>query len=667
MYRFRVWLLIALIAPATLARAAQAPIMTLADLDNQVRVDEPAISPDGQRIVVVTTRADFVDNHFVRSMFLIDAKTGAQRPIAASRAQVASPQWSPQGDRLAYIDFEDRSPGQIYVVSLNGEPEITTRITAVPQGVQDFRWSPDGTSFAFISEDPPTPRAGDERHNRSFEVNENDYLARAAAVPSHLWMISATGGAPHRLTSGEESVTDIEWVSGGEAIAFISKAGADVSQRRSKALKIIDVRSGAQRVLVPNPTFFADTARTLLSSPDGRLIAYRYYPGPEVQYRPVVVAVVPVAGGTPRDLTRSLDRSMMVHAWTPDGKALVVAGPDRTRFNAWLQPLEGAARRLDLGPVITGISFFSPPVVSRTGAVAFIGDEPHRPQELYYMASTQAAPRRLTGFNDARAALNLGRVESIRWKGPDGFDEDGVLFYPPGFARGRKAPLVLNIHGGPMGTSVTAWQDGFSHLLAAQGWIVFCPNYRGSNSMGEAFQLAIVNNAGDGPGRDVMAGVEAVKALGVVDESRIAVSGFSYGGYMTAWLTGQYSIWRAAVAAAAVTDWTDYYDLGDFNVWVANGLGGSPWLGDSALANYWRQSPMAYAHRIRTPMLILAGAGDRRVPITQSYKLYHALKDNGVPVKFVVYPVDAHEPADPVHLRDFHRRWIEWIEERFRQ
>ncbi|HEY5754208.1 MAG TPA: prolyl oligopeptidase family serine peptidase, partial [Steroidobacter sp.] len=198
------------------------------------------------------------------------------------------------------------------------------------------------------------------------------------------------------------------------------------------------------------------------------------------------------------------------------------------------------------------------------------------------------------------------------------------------------------------------------------GWLVFRPNYRGSASNGATFQAAIINDMGDGPGRDVMAGVEALKARGIVDTERMAVSGWSYGGYMTVWLAAHYPVWRAAVAGAAVTDLLDQYNLSDENVWFGQGLKGSPWLNDNA-ANYWRQSPMAYAPRIRSPMLILGISGDPRVTISQSYKLFHALKDNGVRTQFIVYPVAGHWPDDPVHQRDIYRRWTNWIEERFQE
>ena len=175
--------------------------------------------------------------------------------------------------------------------------------------------------------------------------------------------------------------------------------------------------------------------------------------------------------------------------------------------------------------------------VGRDGAIAFAGSEPSRPTEIYYLSGPAAAPRRLTHYNDEVASRDLGRRETIEWSGPDGFPEDGVLTYPPAFDPSKTYPLVLVIHGGPQSATTTAFSS-LPHLMAARGWVVFSPNYRGSDNRGNAFQRAIFNDAGAGPGRDVMAGLAEVRKKGFVDPSRIGVSGWSYGGYMTSWLTG---------------------------------------------------------------------------------------------------------------------------------
>jgi dipeptidyl aminopeptidase/acylaminoacyl peptidase len=198
-------------------------------------------------------------------------------------------------------------------------------------------------------------------------------------------------------------------------------------------------------------------------------------------------------------------------------------------------------------------------------------------------------------------------------------------------------------------------------MLAANGWVIFEPNYRGSDNLGNAFEHAIDNDAGAGPGRDVMAGLAALEHTGFIDEARIGVSGWSYGGYMTSWLIGHYHVWKAAVSGAAVNDLVHAYALSDFNVTQRYAINGPPWSPKQAAA-YREQSPISYAGDIKTPTLILSDTGDARVPITQSYLMYHALKDSGVEVQFFAYPVSGHSPGDPVRQPDVYRRWVDWMD-----
>lgn len=326
----------------------------------------------------------------------------------------------------------------------------------------------------------------------------------------------------------------------------------------------------------------------------------------------------------------------------------------------WLQPLKGRARKLPLGDINPASGFSVDMTVGPRGEIVFAGSRESHPSELYYKASPNDAPKRLTSFNQEIADLELGKLERFEWQGPDGFREDGILVYPPNFSNNKKYPLVLFVHGGPNTASTTAFSM-LPLLIASHGYVVFEPNYRGSDNLGNAYERAIFNDAGDGPGRDVMAGIEAVKKRGFVDESKIAVSGWSYGGYMTTWLISHYQIWKTAVTGASVTDWNEDYNLSDIGLLFRYGFKGSPWLGYRD--DYIAQSPIASAAQIRTPTLIFSDTGDARVPITESYQLYHALKDNGVPVKFVAYPVPGHFPGDPVRLRDVYRRWLDWLDQ----
>jgi len=229
----------------------------------------------------------------------------------------------------------------------------------------------------------------------------------------------------------------------------------------------------------------------------------------------------------------------------------------------------------------------------------------------------------------------------------------------PGYVAGKRYPLVVDVHGGPIWSAATAF-DELVQLLAARGFIVFRPNYRGSDNLGNAYERAIYRDAGDGPGRDVMSGVRALEAMGTVDPKRVAVSGWSYGGFMTSWLIGHYHIWKAAVSGAAVNDWIVDYTTADDQTADRLQLGTTPWSPEGR-KEYIEQSPLTYAAQITTPTLIMADTFDVRVPATQSYELFHALRDEHVPVRFVAYPVYGHLPADPVRYFDIDRRWVDWL------
>jgi dipeptidyl aminopeptidase/acylaminoacyl peptidase len=323
----------------------------------------------------------------------------------------------------------------------------------------------------------------------------------------------------------------------------------------------------------------------------------------------------------------------------------------------WILDDGGHPAPIDLGGIQpSGISR------SATGAIAFAGLTPTTGPEIYF-APSGGSPRRLTHLSQELESFALGRSEGIEWTVEPSVTADGVLTYPPGYEAGHRYPLVLWFHGGPMGASTTGFLDRIQ-LMAARGWLVLQPNFRGSVNRGNRFQSAIIADAGDGPGRDVMAGVATLIHRGIVDTTRMAIAGWSYGGFMTTWMMGHYRGWRAAVAGAAVTDHADQYNLSDIGVTYAGGWGGSVWT-DKYEALLRAQSPISSYRSMTTPTLILSNTGDERVPIVESFKLYHALKDRGIPVQFIAYPIGGHVPSDPVRWRDVYRRMIDWIAQHF--
>jgi dipeptidyl aminopeptidase/acylaminoacyl peptidase len=660
----------------TAAASAQQRRIQLEDLTKIVTVSDPQISPDGKSIVCVVARQNFDEDRSDNELVLVDVASGSQRVLTYDRKRVGSPRWSPSGDRLAFVavvpytkDKKDdatkrEDSPQVFVMSMSGGD--AKKVTNAPRGVEQFAWRPNENDIAYVTSDDPPNQKDIEKHNDSFEVGDNDYLASAAPTSSHVWMVKADGGEAKRLTSGTWSLpksappsspaSPISWTPDGKSLTFTRQEHPHFGDGDLTTLQILNVETGEIRKLTKHQTLESFG----LFSPDGSQLAY-WYPRDGDPNNVNEIFVTSAAGDDGVSLTREIDRNLQRAIWMPDGQSMLVGGHDGTQVAMWLQPLQGKPRKLPLGEVNPAWLFWVDATVGPKGEIAFTGSTASHPSELYYMGSPNDPPRRLTDFNQEIAALQLGKVERFEWQGPDGFRGDGILVYPPDFSKDKKYPLVLAIHGGPTAASTTAF-SGLPHLMAARGYVVFEPNYRGSDNLGNAYQRGIYNDAGDGPGRDVMAGIEAVKKLGFVDESKIAVTGWSYGGYMTSWLIGHYHIWKAAVTGASVTDLNEEYNLSDGNVSGRYSFKGSPWVG-TYMRDYMAQSPIASASQIRTPTLILSDTGDARVPVTQSYQLYHALKDNRVTVKFIAYPVPGHFPGDPVRSRDVYGRWLSWLDQ----
>ncbi len=647
------------------------------DLARIVTVADPQISPDGKSIVITVTRQNFDEDRADHELVLVDVATSAQKVLTFDRKGVGSPRWSPSGEALAFVAIapytkdkankddaakREDSP-QVFVMSMSGGD--AKKITNAPNGVEQFAWRPNGKDIAYVTSEDPSNQKEIEKHNDSFEVGDNDYLATGAPTPSHIWLVSAEGANAKRLTSGPWSLpksappsspaSPISWTPDGKFLTFTRQEHPHFGDADLSTLQILNVETGEIHKLTNHEKLESFG----LFSPDGSQLAY-WYPRDGDPNNVNEIFVTPASGGNGVDLTLGLDRNLYRAIWMPDGQSLLVGGHDGTSVALWLQPLKGKARKLSLGDVNPAWLYWVDAAVGPKGEIAFAGSTATHPSELYYMPSSTDAPKRLTNFNQPIADLQLGKVERFTWQGPDGFHEDGILVYPPDFNKDKKYPLVLYIHGGPTSASTTVFSSP-PHLFAARGYVVFEPNYRGSDNQGNNYERAIYNDAGDGPGRDVMAGIEAVKKLGFVDDSKIAVTGWSYGGYMTSWLIGHYQIWKTAVSGASVDDLNEEYNLSDGNVEDRYNFKGSPWTGN--IKDYVAQSPITYAAQIKTPTLILSDTGDARVPITQSYQLYHALKDNGVVVKFVAYPVPGHFPGDPVRTIDVFTRWLAWLDQ----
>ncbi|MGH8191434.1 MAG: S9 family peptidase [Rhodanobacteraceae bacterium] len=661
MVRWRAWwllVLVALVGGVPLAAAAATPFQ-LDDFAKLVRLSDPQISPDGRQIAVVVSKPVWKTDKHDTWIEVVDVANGEQRALTYDREDVSSPRWSPHGKRLAFLakDSKTKKP-QVYVLPLAGGD--AQRVTANKQGVDAYAWSPDGKQIAFIAEDPPLHEDRIKAHNKVFRVTDGNFLLKNDPAPWQLWVAPVTGNGGHatQLTHGNFSLNTVQgglnagvtppaFSPDGKWIAFTQFPSPYWGPSFHSVIGEVPAAGGSVRTLVD-----AQTSDVLTFAPRGGRYAFLRPRGGDQNNGNAIY----VGGGSHGvyDPTAALARNFNTYAWLPDGSALLLQGQLGTHSVLWDQPLHGKARVLDLDGIEAGGELS----VAKNGEIAFIGSTATHPGELYVMASVHSKPRRLTDVNAFVDQLALGRTGPVHWT-LDGFDEDGVLTYPVGYRKAQAYPLVLVIHGGPEAASTVAFSP-LPQLLSAAGFLVFQPNYRGSINLGDTYQHAIYRNTGEGPGKDVMAGLAAVEQLGSVDTNRIGVTGWSYGGYMTTWLTGHYDVWKAAVAGAPLTDWVMDYTVAYYQKGDTYFFGSSPWT--DAGWNMWReQSPITWARNVKAPTLLMGDVDDSNVPLINAEEWYHALRDNGTTVEFYAYPESTHFPGDIVQQTDVYRRWVGWM------
>jgi dipeptidyl aminopeptidase/acylaminoacyl peptidase len=636
--------------------------MRPADLRDIVAVTSPAIAPDGSRAAVVVSRIAWKSDTYERSIDLIDVATHARRTLTYDRKGLSDPSFSPDGKRLAFIadvGTGDDAKSQVWVMPLDGGD--ARPVTMAPEGVQQFAWRPDGRAFAYAAEDAKPKHDGADKFRDSFVFTTEPITAREPSLPVHLFVISADGGRARQLTTGAQTVatgeaqSTLSWSPDGSTLTYLQAPNAILNDADRANVETLDIASGKRSHLTDHAGYEADPR----FSPDGKHIAYAHSNG-DSQVNPIEAYVAPATGGDGVPVSHAYDHAVRDIAWTPTSSGIYFTCADKTAIHLVEEPLDGAPRRIDLGDL--AISSQLDGAIARDGAIVFTATGPNAPPELY-ARSAAGIVSKLTDYNDAVAHLDLGSVESFDFPTSLGPNGDAVLIKPPGYVAGRRYPIVLIIHGGPTSASTVSF-DRFGQLAAANGWLVLEPNYRGSDNLGIAYQRGVLYDPEAGPGKDIMAALDAVRARGIVDDRKIAVSGWSYGGIMTAWMISKYHVWRAAVSGASVDDWITDYGTADDSDSDAALFHGSPFTGDTA--EWRRASAISYVRDVTTPVLILSDVGDNRDPFASSSMYWRALRDNHKDATLRVWPVDGHFPHDPVRVSDVYEHWLAYIADHFR-
>jgi dipeptidyl aminopeptidase/acylaminoacyl peptidase len=662
---------IALILLGSVAVTAAAPIVNENDYQLLVALHAPAISPDGTQAVLVVSRVVWDEDRFEDDLIEVNLATRARRTLVADRKGLSDPAFSPDGTRLAFLaDDGDGSAARTQVFVMSSDGKNAAPVTHVKTGVTQFAWRPDGLALAYAAADPEPERKGADRFRNSFIFTTEPIVAQSGSPPIHLFALQLDEAAATQLTFGSTSVADgstISWSPDGKTIAFTLCRDAVLNDQNISHVALVDVAGRTVRALTGRTMWEADPR----FSPDGAHITYTYSGG-DPQVNLTRLWVTTPAGGVGSPVSASIDRPIGDAAWSFDSRSLIVTAPDRTTNALYRVSTSGIAARIDVGNIVPGIPLTTTGgadapalgnAIAADGTMVFVATSTSQPPELFRYSAREGTAK-LSDFNDALAQLRWAPARRFTFPTATGVTGDGVLYYPPGFAPPRRYPMVLYIHGGPSDPSMLEF-DFWAQAMAAHGWLVLRPNYRGSPNLGLKYQRAILYDPEEGPGKDILAALDAVRARGIVDDSRIAVSGWSYGGIMTAWMISKYHIWKAAVSGASVNDWITDYGTADDSQADVDLFRGSPFV-DGNATQWRRASAIWYAHKVSTPVLILSDTGDNRDPFATSSMYWRALRDNRKTATLRVWPIRGHFPSDPVRTVDVYHYWIDFIAQYFR-
>lgn len=646
----RVMVLVAALGAAATLGAQTAPAPSIDDVLSLKRVGSPALAPDGSRVAFTVRETNWDENAYETEIWLADANGGAPRQITVGERSSVDPAWSPDGQWLAFIS--DRSgKRQLYRLAIaGGEAEP---LTTGEEDVTAFAWSPDGTRIAYTMTDP----LSDERKARDGQFGEfriEDQDRRMA----HLHLLDVATRRSRPLTSGPFVVGRFDWSPDGATIAFDHRVSSDPADSGSADISTVVVATGERTLVVDQ----AGPDERPEWSPDGGRIAFvTAMARPFFFYENSLIAIVEPGSRRITPLTSRFDEDASLVAWTPQG--IMFSALQRTATALFrLDPGNGAIERHQPHEAWIGSQFS----FSRDGqTVAFVGAGPTAFADVFVAPTTALVrARRISDTGAQIAAWPAHTREVFRWKSQDGADIEGVLHKPADFQPGRRYPLLVVIHGGPTGVSrPVPYTNGAGYYpidrFLARGALVLEPNYRGSAGYGEKFRSLNVRHLGIGDAWDVLSGIDALAAQGLVDPSRVGAMGWSQGGYISAFLTTRHAArFRAISVGAGISNWMTYYVNTDIHPFTRQYLKATPWDDPKIYAD---TSPMTYIKQARTPTLIQHGDGDQRVPPPNAFELYQGLRDQNVPVELVVFKGFGHGLTKPKANRAAMQQNEDWF------
>ena len=682
-------LLLALAAPAPVnAQDEQAPdsLPRALEADDAFRlrdVGSPRISPDGAWVAYTVTETEVEEERRRTRLWMVPSEGGEPIPMTRAENSVSSPAWSPDDRWLTFTaSIGEDAETQVWALDRRGGEAVA--LTEVKQGVSGYEWSPDGSRLLLsIRDEEAEDSAWTSDRDKPWVIDrlqiKRDRVGYLTDTrKTHLYVFDVGSKELRQITGGRYDEGQAAWSPDGRWVVFSSNRTEDPDANSDSDLWVVSAEAEEPVTEPRRLTDYSGGDGGPAVSPDGRWVAYVTGTNdPRFNaFGTSHLAVMPFEGGERRILTEALDRNVSNPVWDRDGSGIVFSVQDEGESHVARVDVEtGSIERL-IGGELQASGYHMGP----DGRVTAVISRPHLPGEVFLTERPVATAmahrtalvegalaggaelqrlRKLTAVNDSLvSALALAEVRNIHVPSSGGAEVEGWIFTPSAWDGGSRLPTLLRIHGGPNGM----YGVGFNfeaQLFAANGYAVVMMNPRGSSGYGNAFGLALWQQWGVPDVDDVMAGVQEAVSLGIADEDRLGVGGWSYGGILTNYLiTKRPDVFKAAITGASMALLVanfghDHYQLGNEREW------GLPWEN----RELWEElSPFNDVDKVQTPTLIMGGESDWNVPIQNSEQLYQALRRRGVPTELVVYPGQPHGIGVPSYQKDRYQRYLAWYD-----